>query len=150
MSFPWPVALIAGGVLTAVILILGFMVYNTKVVKNIRVKASEKLSTSTCSDLESARKTELQNKNMEDDRNNSNDNRKISTVSEGCNTNRGRSGSIPNITLSELKAPNNGEIRRPSTTELIEEELLGLGQLPKDVAYELEEKERQQKKKHGF
>ena len=86
---------------------------------------------------------------MENDKGNS-DERKISTVSGGYNTYGGRSGSISNGGATELKAPSNIDARRPSTTELFEEELMGLGQLPKDVAYELEEKERQHKKKHGF
>ena len=59
---------------------------------------------------------------------------------------------VPVSTPTELRPPVNLADRRPSATELIEAELMGVGELPLDLdfASEIEEREKQKRKYKGL
>uniref|UniRef100_A0AC34Q696 Uncharacterized protein n=1 Tax=Panagrolaimus sp. JU765 TaxID=591449 RepID=A0AC34Q696_9BILA len=149
MTFPWPVAMVAGAILTVLVLILILMIYNTKTAKNFRIQIVKKISNASGVDLEAG----IAAKNNPPPP--SNEIRITSTTKPGNmdktgNQEEKRPRSSQDTWPIELRAPGTGEARRPSAAELTEEELMGLGQLPKDVIYEMEEKEREQKKRRGL
>uniref|UniRef100_A0A7E4UUF9 Transmembrane protein n=1 Tax=Panagrellus redivivus TaxID=6233 RepID=A0A7E4UUF9_PANRE len=165
MEFPWPIAVLAGGILAVVIIVLVVMLYKESNARNqvvsilpVKRNSNVKPNLAATTDVESGGKESPPSKSPEEHHREwlrrqsilPQSPRQVPTISTItlANTNPFETDSTPNSRpgSNELSPPELAAInRRPSATAMTEEELMGVGTLPRDIDAELDERDKRRK-----